>query len=163
MTTEQERKKRGGRTSVLANVTNTRYGIVGACCESLGYKLTDSTSKNLLFWCDCGGNFEFMSSLSPWQFYNHFPGTWALARKTDLARNIERMSRLLPELYTFHPKSFIVPCQTCELQTHLNSISRRSRRTFIVKPDRGSLGRGIALIRDADAIDDWCELAVVQQ
>jgi tubulin polyglutamylase TTLL6/13 len=53
-----------------------------------------------------------------------------------------------------------VHCQTSELQTYLNS---KLRRTFIIKPDRGSLGKGIMLIRDADTIDNWSDLAIAQQ
>jgi tubulin polyglutamylase TTLL6/13 len=162
MDSQKKRKKRPGPAAVLANVTNTRYAIVRACCEELGYALTESVVKNHLFWCDTGGNFEFMAGLSPWQFYNHFPGTWALARKVDLARNIERMARLAPDIYDFHPKSFVIPCQTSELQAYLISISRRSRKTFIVKPDKGSLGKGIILIRDGEALSDWTDLAIAQ-
>jgi tubulin polyglutamylase TTLL6/13 len=158
-----KKRKRRAPAVVSVNVTNTRYTIVGICCTELGYKLTESETKALLFWCDAGGNFEFTSTLNPWQFYNHFPGTWAIARKVDLARNIERMSRILPDIYNFHPKSFVVPCQTADLQTYLTSQPGKSRRTFIVKPDRGSLGKGIILIRDPDAIDDWTDLAIAQQ
>jgi tubulin polyglutamylase TTLL6/13 len=158
---DSPKRKRRSPNFVTVNVTNTRYSIVRQCCQDLGYKITESDAKALLFWCDAGGSFDFTSALSPWQFYNHFPGTWALARKVDLARNIERLSRILPDVFTFHPKSFIVPAQTTELQSYMTSA--RSRRTFIVKPDRGSLGKGISLIRDPAAIDDWTEMAVAQQ
>lgn len=151
-------------TTVFVNVSNTRFSIVRHSVEDMGYKITESTTKPLLFWCDSGGNFEFASQLSQWQFYNHFPGTWAIARKVDLARNIEKMARLLPEYYNFHPKSFIIPTQFSEMETYMNSISKKkSRRTFIVKPDRGSFGKGIVLIQDADAIIDWVDSAIAQQ
>jgi tubulin polyglutamylase TTLL6/13 len=159
----KKKKKRAIPATVAANVSNTRYGIVRTCCEELGYTVTESDARSLLFWCDAGGSFEFTSTLEPWQFYNHFPGTWAIARKVELCRNIERMGRLLPNLYNFHPKSFIVPCQTTELQSYMNAISRKSRRTFIVKPDRGSLGKGIVIVRDPDALDDMYDLAIAQE
>jgi tubulin polyglutamylase TTLL6/13 len=163
MQEEASKAKKKPVTKVIANVTNTRYGIVKTCCEDLGFKVSSSDRKSILFWCDAGGNFEFTSTMQPWQFYNHFPGTWAIARKVDLARNIERMARLLPDLYNFHPKSFIVPCQTSDLQAYMIALSRKSRRTFIVKPDRGSLGKGIVLIRDPDVLDDWYDLAIAQE
>jgi tubulin polyglutamylase TTLL6/13 len=110
-----------------------------------------------------GGIFEFMSELLSWQFYNHFPGRWALAQKVDLARNIECMSRLLPEIYYFHLKSFVLPYQTLELQAYMNFVSRQSWKTFILKPDKGSLGKGIILIRDGEAISNWSDLTITEQ
>jgi tubulin polyglutamylase TTLL6/13 len=43
------------------------------------------------------------------------------------------------------------------------SAIKRSKRTFIVKPDRGSQGRGIFLIQDPEDICDYTEQAVAQQ
>lgn len=163
----KEKPKKGNKkknSTVLVNVSNTRFSIVRLSVESMGYKITESTTKPLLFWCDSGGSFDFVSQLSQWQFYNHFPGTWAIARKVDLARNIEKMARLLPEYYNFHPKSFIIPSQFTEMESYMNSISKKkSRRTFIVKPDRGSFGKGIILIQDPEAITDYIESAIAQQ
>lgn len=156
-------KKRKVPTTVFVNVSNTRFSVVRESVEQFGYKITQSTTKNLLFWCDSGGSFEFTSQLSQWQFYNHFPGTWAIARKVDLARNIEKMNRLLPEFYDFHPKSFIIPSQYTEMETYMNSQMKKSKKTFIVKPDRGSFGKGILLIQDPETIVDMYESAIAQQ
>ncbi|OHT06177.1 Tubulin polyglutamylase TTLL7 [Tritrichomonas foetus] len=165
---KKDGKKKGGKkrqapSTVFVNVSNTRFSVVKHSVEEMGYKITESTSKNLLFWCDSGGSFEFTSQLSHWQFYNHFPGTWAIARKVDLSRNIEKMSRLLPEFYDFHPKSFIIPSQFTEMEQFMNSISKKSKKTFIVKPDRGSFGKGIVLIQSPDSIQDWIDSAIAQQ
>lgn len=164
----REKTKKGNKkkspSTVFVNVSNTRFSIVRLSVEGMGYKITESTTKPLLFWCDSGGSFDFASQLSQWQFYNHFPGTWAIARKVDLARNIEKMARLLPEYYHFHPKSFIIPTQFSEMESYMNSIpKKKSRKTFIIKPDRGSFGKGIILIQDPEAISDYIESAIAQQ
>jgi tubulin polyglutamylase TTLL6/13 len=73
------------------------------------------------------------------------------------------MARLLPNIYNFHPKSFLLPGQFSELRSFMFSVRKKSKRTFIVKPDRGSQGRGILLIQDPDHLDDYAEVAVAQR
>jgi tubulin polyglutamylase TTLL6/13 len=59
--------------------------------------------------------------------------------------------------------SFAVPYQTTELPSYMNSLPCKARRTFIVKSDRGSLGKGIVLVRNPEALDDWYDLAIAQE
>jgi tubulin polyglutamylase TTLL6/13 len=128
----------------------------------MGWKTTDSKCKNLIFWSDNEGTIEFAQNLQRWQFYNHFPGMWSIAHKVELARVMDRMSRSLPNVYNFHPKSFILPLQAATLQAHMAGIQKRADRTFIVKPDRGSQGRGILMVQDYDDLADYDESAVAQ-
>jgi tubulin polyglutamylase TTLL6/13 len=117
----------------------------------------------MILWSDSAGSIDAASGLEPWQFYNHFPGVWSISRKVELARNYERMARLLPNVYNFHPKSFLLPGQFADLRSFMLSIPRKSERTFIVKPDRGSQGRGIVLVQDADQLDEYVDTAVAQR
>ena len=88
---------------------------------------------------------------------------FTIARKVDLARNFDRMSRLLPEIYDFHPRTFLLPSQHAELKAFMASREKkRSERTFIIKPDRGSQGRGISIIQEADDIPNGYEDYVAQ-
>ncbi|OHT09621.1 Tubulin polyglutamylase TTLL13 [Tritrichomonas foetus] len=148
---------------IWANLSNTHYMSVRQCVEELGYKITESEYKNMLLWCDGGGSIDIASSLQPWQFYNHFPGIWSIARKVELARNFDRMSRISPNVMNFHPKSFLLPGQFSDLKTYMLSIPKKTDRTFIVKPDRGSQGRGIILIQDPDEIEEYFDMSVAQQ
>lgn len=148
---------------IWVNLTNTHYVSVQQCMEEMGYRVTASTTKNMILWCDAAGTIEVASQLEPWQFYNHFPGIWAIARKVELARNLERMSRLLPNVYTFHPRTFVIPSQFGDMKSYMLSIPKRSKRTMIIKPDKGSQGKGIQLIQDPDAIDEYFEAAVAQK
>ena len=149
--------------SLWVNYTQAHYPLVKECLEKYGFKPTDSESKAHLFWINYAGSIEVTSSLLPWQFYNHFPGTWSLARKVELAKNINNMQKILPNIYNFYPISFMLPYQYNDLKNFMLSISKKSKRTFIIKPDRGSLGKGIILIQDHDIIENYEDLAVAQQ
>ena len=165
-----EEKKQGLRKQkqvkpkvIWANLTNTHYLSVRQCIEEMGYRITESEWKPMIMWYDAGGSIDVASTLTPWQFYNHFPGIWSIARKVELARNIDRMARVLPDLFTFHPKSFLIPGQSTDMKLFMMSIPKKKDRTFIIKPDRGSQGRGIILIQDPDDMEGYYEMAVAQQ
>lgn len=148
--------------SLFVNLSHTKYLTVRRCVKEFGWKVTDSTSKNILFWCDAEGTIEFAQSLQRWQFFNHFPGMWSIAHKVELVRLYDRMSRAMPDFYNFHPKSFMLPQELNALQSFMANKSRRTDRTIIVKPDRGSQGRGIQIIQDFEVIEDYTESAVAQ-
>lgn len=148
---------------IWANLSNTHYVSVKECMEEFGYKFTESISKNMIFWYDAAGTIEVAGSLEPWQFYNHFPGVWSIARKVELARNLERMAKMMPEVYKFHPKTFLIPGQCNDMKAFMQSIPKKTNRTMIIKPDRGAQGKGIMLIQDPDALDEYFESAVAQQ
>ncbi|OHS99567.1 hypothetical protein TRFO_33932 [Tritrichomonas foetus] len=157
-----KKKRTKGTKSIFANVQNTKYITVRRCMKELGIKFTESTTKNLIFWCDSEGTIEFTQRLQRWQFYNHFPGMLCIAHKVDLVRLYNKMSRKLPDIYNFHPRSFIIPIELPQLQSYMQSFSKKSERTVIVKPDRGCQGKGILIIQDFDDLDDFDESAVAQ-
>ena len=148
---------------IFVNAIASYYPLVKECLESFGFKLTDSETKNMLFWVNHKGSIEFASTLLPWQFYNHFPGMRSLANKTELCKNLDPLIKALPNVYNFYPKAFIIPGQYSELKIFMNSIPKKSKRTFIIKPDKGSLGKGIILIQDPNDIEDSFDLAIAQQ
>jgi tubulin polyglutamylase TTLL6/13 len=146
---------------VHVNLSYTGYSAVRMCAEELGYVVTDSMRKPILFWCDQAASCEFMSRLCPWQLYNHFPGMWAIGRKVDMIRNLERMHRALPDLYNFFPKSFILPGNYQDFSCYM--ARQETPPTYLVKPDRGSLGRGIILIQDAESAAACTDPAIAQE
>jgi tubulin polyglutamylase TTLL6/13 len=154
-------KKRGPKV-IYFNVDNTQYPAIKRCGKRLGWRPTESTEKNLLFWYDVHVGVDFCLTLQPWQFVNHFPGTFALSRKVELWRTYERARRLFPDLYTFHPLSFVLPTQLSDLQRHMRTATLQ-RRTFIVKPDLGAQGRGIFLVMDPDSLAGHEDSAIAQQ
>ena len=145
---------------LTANMDYCGYASVERCLLRMGYKIITDRYYNLLYWCDTNVSIEFPLTLQEWQFVNHFPGTSSISKKIDLARNIERMQKIFPDLYDFHPKSFIVPSQSIDLKMYLNS---HNRKTFIIKPDLGSQGRGIFLVQDSDGVNECTEPAIAQE
>jgi tubulin polyglutamylase TTLL6/13 len=143
------------------NLTNTGYESVERCVLSLGYSLVWDDRITILFWCDNNVNVDFCLRLKSWQFVNHFPGTFAISNKVALARSIERAQRVLPDVYTFHPKSFILPAHL----SHFRAAFARGPRsiTYIVKPDLGAQGRGIFLVQDPDEMPPIKDAAVAQE
>lgn len=67
-----------------------------------------------------------------------------ICRKDLLARNLNRMSKLYPKDYNFFPKTWCLPA---DLGDALNYSRLRKNKTFILKPDAGSQGRGIFITK----------------
>lgn len=162
-TKSKKAKKRIGNKTIKVNCTQAYYPLIQEVMESLGYKVTDSETAAHLFWVNLNGSTSFMADLLPWQFYNHFPGMVSITRKVELARNIENMKKILPDAYTFHPETFILPNQYHEMRTYMSKELKPSKRTFIIKPDRGSLGKGIVLVQDPSDLESYPETAVAQR
>ncbi|XP_062411072.1 tubulin polyglutamylase TTLL11 [Sardina pilchardus] len=83
---------------------------------------------------------------------NKFPGMVEMLRKINLSRAVRTMQELFPEEYNFYPRSWILPEEYQIFATQIRLAkecdSSSPRPTFIVKPDSGSQGDGIYLIRD---------------
>lgn len=67
-----------------------------------------------------------------------------ICRKDLLARNLNRMMKLFPKDYNFFPKTWCLPA---DLGDALNYSRLRKNKTFILKPDAGSQGRGIFITK----------------
>lgn len=154
----KSRKKRKNK-QVSINLEHTKYEIVAECVEEVGWKISNSLKKNLVFWCDCYGTVGFASKLNRWQFYNHFPGMGCIAHKVELARTYESMAKSFPDVYNFHPKTYVLPNQHLEFKHTLS----KSASTFIIKPDRGSQGKGIILVQNGCDVDSILETSVAQE
>ena len=91
--------------------------------------------------------------MKPYQRINHFPGMYALARKDHLARNLNRMQRVLPDEYNFFPQTWLLPAEYGDFKKQFpEGLKRRknTRKTFIAKPEASCQGKGIFLTRSLD-------------
>ncbi|XP_044031368.1 tubulin polyglutamylase TTLL11 isoform X2 [Siniperca chuatsi] len=82
---------------------------------------------------------------------NKFPGMIEMLRKINLSRAVRTMQELFPEEYDFYPRSWILPDEYQQFSTQIRMVKENDATvnpTFIVKPDGGSQGDGIYLIRD---------------
>ncbi|XP_024113598.1 tubulin polyglutamylase TTLL11 isoform X1 [Oryzias melastigma] len=101
---------------------------------------------------------------------NKFPGMLEMLRKINMSRAVRTMQELFPEEYDFYPRSWILPEEYQLFATQIRLIKEKDAAvnpTFIVKPDGGSQGDGIYLIRDpADlklVVGSQAKQAVVQE
>lgn len=157
------KKKLKPKPVLLANITRTKYPIIRNILATNGWKFTESSMNNIIFWGDAEGTLDFTKSMEYYQFYNHFPGMWKIAHKVELVRIYDKMQLMLPNLYHFHPKSFIMPFQYADLRSYFGQLKTRREKTFIVKPDKGSQGKGIFIIQHASELSNYNESAVAQQ
>lgn len=89
-----------------------------------------------------------LATLNPYQKVNHFPGTWGIGRKDNLAVNINEMKRHYgSDVFDIIPASFILPRQQSdvELDASHNPGTSTAPLIYILKPVASSCGRGIHL------------------
>eukprot|EP00658_Telonema_sp_P-2_P022950 TRINITY_DN19196_c0_g1_i2.p1 TRINITY_DN19196_c0_g1~~TRINITY_DN19196_c0_g1_i2.p1 ORF type:complete len:500 (+),score=135.96 TRINITY_DN19196_c0_g1_i2:129-1628(+) len=113
-----------------------------------------------VFWTDMSVSTERAMKMTSFQKINHFPGMSEIARKNGLARNLNRMAKVMGDSsFDFYPKTWILPADAGEL--HQQSLDKKVR-TYIYKPSKGCQGNGIFLTRNLDDIDSTSD-AVVQK
>ncbi|KAF2896088.1 hypothetical protein ILUMI_10086 [Ignelater luminosus] len=137
------RKRRKRVTSVC--LTNCRYDVVRRVISKFGFKEVGETENWNLYWTDLSISIERCKEMKRFQRINHFPGMLEICRKDLLARNLNRMQRLFPKDYNFFPKTWCLPA---DLGEALSYSRLRKNKTFIMKPDAGSQGRGIFITKN---------------
>jgi tubulin polyglutamylase TTLL6/13 len=127
----------------------------------MGFEETTSYTDCALFWYGNAKSAAIGSTLSPWQFANHFGASFAVCNKVTLARRLEEMQSILPSVFDFHPRNFIFPQQLREFEQYITA--QPEPETFIVKPDTGHAGHGIKIVQGFDVLAHYKESAVCQQ
>ena len=94
------------------------------------------------------------------QKINHFPGMFNLARKNLMGRYLMKMRKKFPEDYTFFPMTWMLPVEFHELRAYFESKPKGKARTFIVKPEAMSQGKGIFLTRRIEDIEQGSHCVV---
>ena len=92
------------------------------------------------------------------QRMNHFSSMLELCRKKSLAKHFAAAAAALPATYDFCPKTYLLPEQLPDLKAELKSApaAATKRKAWIVKPDSGCQGRGIALVQTAKHLTQVC-------
>jgi len=132
-------------------VSHTQYSVVKEVMKDVfKYKLsTVPTGDWDLMWADTGVNPEIVSKMKPYQKINHFPNMGCLARKNQLGRNLGRMRKAFKKDYNFFPPTWLLPGDWNDLRAE---IAKGKNRTYIVKPEALSQGKGIFLTKTFDNI-----------
>jgi len=164
---ENGTKEKEGKPMIVANLRYTHYRVLKEVMENeMGWKVTceaeddtiPSSKEWDLFWHDISITSEMLARLKPFQKVNHFPGMESLARKDFLCKNLTRMHTAYPKDYSFFPLTWLLPSEWSEFKKQFNG----KPKTFIVKPEAASQGRGIFLVRNWNSIHPG-ERSIVQR
>ncbi|KAK0150859.1 Tubulin polyglutamylase ttll6 [Merluccius polli] len=99
-----------------------------------------------LYWTDSSVTLDRLVGMKPYQKVNHFPGMMEVCRKDMLARNLNRMAKRFPKDYSIFPHTWCLPADYSDFQAYARA---KKHKTFICKPDSGSQGKGIFLVKSA--------------
>lgn len=139
------------------------FGTVMAAINKVGASICNNINEKdscPIVWYDTlKEQDDDMQGIRPWQIVNRLPGINYICRKAPLFRLLTRMSNKLPEIYNFFPKSYVLPN---EYQQFLED-RRRYNKKYIYKPDNGSLGCGIVILKPDTKFAYQNSAAVVQE
>ncbi|KAJ3066792.1 Tubulin polyglutamylase ttll6 [Podochytrium sp. JEL0797] len=142
------------------NTTCCKYDIVRQCSQLKGLRVVDDSEPWTIFWIDTGVSTQRVLEMEPYQKINHFPGMHEICRKDYLARNIGRLSRMVPKEYNFFPKTYNLPHDWADLKI---AMKAKPHQTYISKPGHGCQGKGIFLFRSLKAISPHKESKMIVQ
>jgi hypothetical protein len=122
---------------ITINLDYCDYDVFTEVCAGMGWKISTGRTRWNIKWIDrylLGSTIKDMR-LKAGQRINHFPAVCELAFKCKLANNLNRIRRLLPAEYSFHPDSWVLPD---EMLAFTRVTTEYRNRTYIVKPNGGS-------------------------
>jgi len=138
------RSKKKRKRFLGINLTNCKYDCVRRCSKRFGFRTVDDTEDWTLYWTDYSVSLERVMEMKKYQRINHFPGMSEICRKDLLARNMNRLWKQFPKDYAIFPRTWCLPADFGDFQAFCRS---KKNKTFILKPDSGSQGKGIFLTK----------------
>ena len=108
-----------------------------------GVILNHCSASSILVWFDSLIDNLKIFEIPPWKVINRIPFINILCKKVPFSIIIEKIRQFYPSLYAFYPKAFIIPDQI-DLFFEARQIDSFP---YIIKPNNGSLGRGITIIQ----------------
>lgn len=147
-------------TTVSLDISKCKViqGSLRRICEELGWKCWNVPRKlglSDIYWQ--AHQIEEFAPYARGGAINKYPQMAETLRKINLTRSLCNLRLMFPDEYDFHPRTWFLPQQFHELCADVayekrNSTSKGKKKgaapTFIVKPDGGTQGEGIYLIRD---------------
>lgn len=143
-TPKKGKAKRKKKKWMSVCLTNCKYESVRRVTKRFGMKEVGEDEDWTLFWTDCSVALERCMEMKRYQKINHFPGMSEICRKDLLARNMNRLWKQFPKDYAVFPKTWCLPADYGEFQAYCR---QKKNKTFILKPDSGSQGKGIFLTK----------------
>ncbi|CAL8272809.1 unnamed protein product [Lota lota] len=127
-------------------MVNCRYESVRRIAYRFGMRESLEGEDFNLYWTDTSVTLDRLVGIKPYQKINHFPSMMEVCRKDMLARNLNRMAKRFPKDYSFFPHTWCLPADYSDFQVYARA---KRHKTFICKPDSGSQGKGIFLVKSA--------------
>eukprot|EP00966_Prymnesium_polylepis_P088845 2055792-Prymnesium_polylepis.1 len=124
--------------------------------------MAEDCSANV-FWFERAITVAEVKLLNECQRANMIPGMHDIAKKSSLAKALNRMRLLFPDDYAFYPRTWTLPAQLDAFRTHCAERGARSGGrvpTYIVKPSGGCQGNGIYLVRTPEQMLNSTQAAV---
>ncbi|OHT14038.1 Tubulin-tyrosine ligase family protein [Tritrichomonas foetus] len=138
-----------------ADESHIKYDSVKEAMDNAGVILKPNNRTSVLVWYDSLTDNPKIFEISPWQVINRIPCINTLCRKVPFAFVIQKIQKFYPELYSFVPKTFVLPNQSDDF---INT-QQHDGFSYIIKPNAGSLGKGISIIEpkqsDFSLPDQW--------
>lgn len=150
---------------VLVYFHFVKYPVTKEAFSKFGIKKSQGIRDASIIWFDGNARQEDLFIVQPWQRCNKIPSMDFLCYKSTTFQILNHMQMLHPKVFTFYPKTFILPGKFADFQhEHIKLTNRRNQEkvTWIVKPRNGCCGMGIRLIQSPLEIADDKENVVVQ-
>lgn len=146
-------------TKLIATGGFIKYETVSEAMKVANIDYQEDNPKGVLVWFDNVQDKDFFSNLLPYQIVNRIPSINMICRKAPFVGLIQRIIPIFPEYFTFLPLSFILPLKNQQFIAAVNKAKSR----FIVKPDGGSLGKGITIVEPGQHYETQTHLAIAQE
>lgn len=119
------------------------YELLEEVARQFGMRVVPYASEWDVLWSDPFINEVAHQKQARFQRTNHFPLITELCRKNALADNLNLMRKEFPTDYNFFPPTYVLPHDSSKVQPLM-----KRKKTMIIKPDNGSNGVGIFLVRN---------------
>lgn len=143
-----------------ATGTTIKFPSVRLALQECDIEYTPHDTRSVLTWIDSRKEVvKTFLQLKSWQCINRIPNMNSLCLKVSGARFLREISQYFPDLYSFVPKTLIIPEETAALK---EAMAQDQEKEWILKPDNGSLGDGITIVKGHLA-SEICDSQVAQE
>lgn len=162
MSTKEKNKT---KITIDTSKAGSNIDVVRLCINELGWQEYPNGSKNLcdIYWHSQAYQEGYANNIfrgNRTGCVNKFPCMNQLLHKGALIQSLNVMRSIFNNEYDFYPRTWFLPEQFEDFRLHCTFVNEKQTRVshsikvFIVKPDKGSQGDGIYLIKDADGLLD---------
>lgn len=136
-----------------------KFETVPAAMAAANIAWNENDPTAVLVWYDKIKDQDYFSNLLPYQIVNRIPDVNLICRKAPLVRILQNTSSCMSDFPQFLPQSFILPMQNAQFS---QAVAKHQKK-YIIKPDNGSLGNGIVILKPTDNFEPSTLLSIAQE